>query len=251
MPGSVDDLFTADTGTGTSGGATLVLNVARPVAAGKKLVLATSRLDNTAQTATGLTSVVDSRGNTWTLNAAQSIRANTSQVQFSWCDIAVALQAGDIITVTWPQLVAKRLAAAFVCSGLLSGGPSVGSGTAVTANTNSGINGTGTAVTTSITTTTANCLVFGAVGSGTGNPFTAGSGYTIGSDVQTTSGAADRGLMVEYKTASAAGSVAVNSTMAASGGWAEAAVAFAAVPPPSSEKIMRGGVWVPATLSII
>lgn len=223
----VDDTFTATSGTTSTSSGTLTLTVPRAVAVGKKIILATDRADQAYPT--GLTSITDTRGNTWVLADAISLRANIIQVSLSHCDVTTALQVGDTITVTWATVAAaKKNIIAHVCSGLSSGAAQATTGTSVTAGVSSGPNGSSNAPTASVTTTSAACLVVGAFGAGSGaGTLSPGSGYTGGGSVITTSGSNDRGLWTEYRTTTTSGAKTVNGTFGSSATWAEAAVAFA------------------------
>jgi hypothetical protein len=226
---TIDDFFSTDTGSATVGTTTLVLTVPRAVAAGKKLVLAHGRADVAGSTISGLASVADSKGNTWAVNGAVSIRANQGAVAFAHCDVTTALAAGDTITATLSATAARKFMDVWVCSGLVAGGPSATSGATATANTNSNANGASTTPTASLTTTAANSVVFGAGYFGaTGVPAGAGSGYTLDSTRATTD-AAPKGWASEHGTAATAGAKSVILSQAASSAWAMAAVAFSPV----------------------
>lgn len=228
---AVVDTFTATSGASTASTTTLALTVPRAVAAGSKIILASSRADLSSQ-ATGLASIVDSRGNTWHIGDAAALYASNEQVAVSSCDVTTGLQVGDTITVTWNSASARRNIVAHIATGLATGGAQATSGTALTAGTNSGPNGSGTAVTASTTTatTTAQCLVVAAVAvSNTAAvPATPGSGYTYGTNVATSTGSSDRALATEYQLTAAAGVQTAAATLPTSSTWAEAVAAYPA-----------------------
>lgn len=247
------DNFQSVNNSSTTGTTTLVMTLAFAVPIGQKLVLAAGRVDNAGSTIVGIQSIVDSKGNTWALNDATSTRANQGSITFAHSDVTTALATGDTITVTWSATTTKKFMDVWSVSGLAAGGAHATTGTAATANTNSGPNGASNAPTGSLTTTLASCLIFGATYAGpTAVPFTAGSGFTIDSNVATTSGTSDKGWGTERQTATSAGAKTVNFAASASSAWTLAGVAFANVTQPNAAmKIRLAGGWTPATLSVI
>lgn len=91
------------TGTGTS---TVTITNPTLIAVGNKLVMAIA-VDNsgTNGAAPGVTSIVDSRGNTWTLvgsGTADPGAANAGTTVYLYvCQVATAYQAADTIVITW------------------------------------------------------------------------------------------------------------------------------------------------------
>lgn len=229
MAAAVVDEFDA-LSTSTSPAA-LTVPVPRAVAAGSSIVLAAVR-DDASGTAGGLASISDTRGNTWVLHDAISLRSGVCEVSLHHCHVTTAIQAGDSITVTWNGNRFRKLAICQVVTGLQTITKDATSGTTVATNpANSGPNGTTAAVSGSTTGSTAytNGLLVAAVGSGSaGGTFAAGTGFTAGASIVTAGGSADRRLSTEYRTTTTAGTQTATGTLSSSSSWAEAIAHFPA-----------------------
>lgn len=222
----VVDTFTTSATTSSS---SLALTVPRAVAAGSSIVLAAERAD-TSGNPVGLASIVDSRSNTWVLNDAGSMRSGNEEVVVSHAHLTTGLQVGDTITVTWNATNTRHLIVAHAVSGLSAVAAEATSGTTLTLNTSTGLNGSSSAPSgsTAGSTTSAQCVVIAAVAfsNPAAAPVSAGTGYTSGGSVVTTIGSGDRGLATEYKTTSVAGVQTAGFSFSASSVWAEAIAAY-------------------------
>lgn len=229
-PTVVDQFGAVNTVTST----TAVVTVPRAVSAGSSLILFIAHTD-AAGSLDGITSVVDSKGNTWVLHDAQGVRANTVAVDSAHAHLTTPLAVNDTITVTIRSAQARKAVEVLVATGLdTTKTHEASSATTVTDNTNSGANGSGTALTatTSAANTTTTSLVVAGFGSGVQN-FSAGSGFTLAATQATAAGSADRQLAVIWKAVTASAVQTATGTLGASSSWTGAVATFPGFPPPS------------------
>jgi hypothetical protein len=186
-------------------GATLTLTVpSGGVPAGETLVIATAYNGGQA----GIT-VADSDGNTYVSDRQQAHGTNLVGAVLS-ARITDALEAGDTISITYPEVATRRLGQAITLAGLLEtsfrGSATSQGQTAVTALSSG-----------SATTTTAHAIVIGVFGWNNGpdgaDTFAPGSGFTALSTLT----ADNRQLFTSYDEVTATGSYAATATASASG----------------------------------
>jgi hypothetical protein len=225
---TVDDVFTA---TSTTLSTTIAVTVPRAVASGKKLILATVRTDSAGLTG-GVSSITDSRGNSYTLHDAYSLNSATASVALHHCDVTTGLQVGDTITITFNASTNRKLAEVLVCSGLNTGAKDATTGTTITSNpTSTGPTGnsTGPSGTTGATTNAGGLTVAAVTSTNNATSIAAGSGYTGDTMLVTAAGSSDRRLGVEHKATSATGTQTAGFTLGSAAAWA---VAIAHYPAP-------------------
>lgn len=181
---------------------TIPVTVSKAVAAGQTLVLAMAH----AGTGRTVTSVVDSRGNTWSI-AGSHVNGTTLKSWLIVCTVGTALQVGDVITVTMSGLVTTA-------------GVSVDEFNDVTSltphRTGAGANDTTVAaatLTSALTSTTSTkTLLLTAVGfSGTSATITSSTGDTALAPVAPAAAASNRGVALLYRVVNSgsAGSVSI------------------------------------------
>lgn len=201
----------ADVGNNATSGTavtSLAITLSSGIAAGSLILVAIANHNSAAVVPD---SVTDTAGNTYTILSAANSNAVTANL--AYCANALALSAGDTITVTYS--VTRHIAMrAYSVSG------------AATASvldqqaTNAAGTGTSASVGPTGTTTQANELVFAVFGYQNSKTFTAGGPYTAGTKTETTS--TIRGVIAEWKTVSATGA------QTADGSW-NSATTYAAV----------------------
>ncbi len=209
----------------TASGTTLAVTVpASGVALGNAVIL-TFAMDPVS----GTVSVADTKGNTYTkdadvMNGTTGSGTGVRTVVFS-APVTNALVSGNTITVTHPS-AASRAVSAFSVSGLVSSSLADVT-TNATGSTTPASSGS-TAITTQ-----ANELLIGAFGLESKNgTLTAGTGYTVLSDVQANpGGAGNLGITIstEYEIVSATGAYTADGTITAVN-WAAAIVTYKAAP---------------------
>lgn len=187
----------------TTGTAVLTFSITLTanIAAGS-LILASIVNHNTAAVVPD--SVTDTAGNAYTLISAANSAAVTAAL--AYCSNALALSAGDTITVTYSTTrhIAMR---AYSVSGIASSAIDVSATQTAGSGTSASVGPTGS-------TAQADELVFATWGYQNSRTFTAGSGYTAGTKDETTS--TIRGRVAEWKIVSATGA------QTADGGWSSA-----------------------------
>lgn len=203
-----------DSGTGNNGSATTVAATVPSggYAAGVTLLVAVA-----ANTATSPTGVADSRSNTYTSRAVQTISGRFIQVYTT--RVTTALQTGDTITATWAAGQTRRLMKVVALNNVLtaSDGYDVsGVDKATPSTTRQG----GTA------TSTVAGASFGFIEetTGTQNPFptfTPGTGYTALTDAHsaTVGTTGTTGILTEYKLNTTAGSQQAGGSSTLSADW--------------------------------
>jgi hypothetical protein len=150
--------------------------------------------------------VSDPGSNTW--NTDQSINAGTSGSAYQIsCVVTSALSSGDTITITSSQSNAR-----FAC--VIEEFDDIVTGTDVGATGNSG--GVSDATpTTSFTATTSQAdeLLVGVMGIvSPARIYTPGAGFTGGTDIVSTAGSGDRGVVVQWKYLTSTGTQRSNGT---------------------------------------
>lgn len=206
-----------------------------------------------------ITSIVDSRGNTYASVAAINNGATVSQIIF-YGTMTTALQAGDSITVT---IGSSRSRWALVVDQFddLTTSPLDRSATNAPAASASLASGTTAA------TTAANELVYCVFGFGQGRTTTIPSGWSGGSIVESTAASANRALQATWRYVTATGTQAGTLTISSSSTYTGNIATFKAgsPPPPTSAihirnggvfveadpYVMSGGAWVPAVAHVL
>lgn len=211
--------------TSVVNGTTLVLTTTANIAVGDLIVIAATRGTITGDVNT-ITSVVVSAGATDGFgDTAQACRASTYDLHLEAARCTTLIPSGSTITITYASSSGKRAAIAAVFDQV----------TTKTAETTSGITGIGgdggtsagpngnslTPSATALTVnTTARHLVVGASSIGGGRTSTPGSGYTEIAEAQTTSGSGDKGVVMEWKFATAVATETAANTQTSSAVWA-------------------------------
>jgi hypothetical protein len=217
---------TYNPGTGTVATRTVSLPVAVPV--GDTLLLCAS-----GESSSILSSVTDSRGNTWTVGGTVN-NGLTLHVGFAHCHVTTALQVGDTVTVTEGSARNTLNIAIHQFTAMDT-----------TAAVDKAASGTGTSVSpaTAATATTTQALellyaCFCINDQAQAETVTAGTGYMRLTYITTTRGTADRGLIAEYQFVQATGAYTGTCTISVSKAWAATIgtyKALAAPPPPTGQ----------------
>jgi hypothetical protein len=155
--------------------------------------------ESTAGTVPTITSITDSRGNTWTTTPDVSVNAGTTlALAIIRARVTTALQAGDTITIT---ISASRSRWAIQVDEFDD------VNTAPLDKTASNAPGSAAALSSGVTaaTTQAYELDYVALGFGTGRTVTIPSGWSGGAQVATSAGSTDRALQVIWRYTSGAG----------------------------------------------
>lgn len=172
----------------TTASRTVSLPVAVP--AGDTLLLCAG-----GESSSTLSSVSDSRGNTWAVDGTIN-NGIAAHVGFAHCHVTTALQAGDTVTVTEGTARSSLNIAIHQFTSL---------DTSQAVDKAAGGTGTSTTPATAATATTtqANELLYACFTindqAKTGLTVTAGTGFTRLTYITTTRGSADRGLVAEYQ----------------------------------------------------
>lgn len=205
-----------------------------PITAGKVIFLAANR-STTAGNTNGIQSISTASGAvTWTALAA-SARASTHDVNL-WMGIVGAGQTvatGTVFTVTFVNTAGNRKAAVAI---VIGGMPSTTAETKSTLTTGSdggnsyGQNGSSITetVNASAALTTGNQFEVAAMSSqGTTTALSPGAGWTATSDIRTSAGSSDRGIVLMWKSAHVVSGVqSATATMGVSSGWAGCIATF-------------------------
>lgn len=215
--GSAEFIQFIGSASSVTSGTTLTITVpAGGVPAGHTLIVR-SLADYTGNGAT----VTDSRGNTYAQNRSAGNVGTTMRGTISSALIATALQAGDIITITWPSSIATRVA-------LIDEFANVASPTTV--DVQNGTSNTSTTPSTSVTTTNADDLIVGLVGvdgpsteTYTDDTIHQWSGLTRAG---TTGGTTNRTVNGAYRSVGATGTYSYAPVLGTSESWIELAVAY-------------------------
>jgi hypothetical protein len=184
------------------------------VAAGNSLLI--SAVANNSTTGQDLSSITDSKGNTYVVDVTPSSGITTT-VGIAHASITTALVSGDTLTFTWPT---GNLRYAISVSEFTDSITSVNS-------TQPGTTYTGTSPSiASFSTGVANTLVFGGWGLvNSGRVLTAGSGYTLGTKYVNTAGG-NRAVQSMWKYAPSTTSTAFNATADLSGQFTMGAAVY-------------------------
>jgi hypothetical protein len=196
------------------GGTSLVITTTAGVSVGDHVILGIGHEVNSA-----ITSVVDTRGNTWQEDNSRTESTNVANARVWSCRVTTAIQTSDTITITFTSGQTTREAHAFKVSGLASSSwlDQIG-----------GANGFGSSPSGATpATTVADELVFVAVRyDNAADTFTAGSGFT---ELTAVSTAADT-TSFEYKIVSATGAQTLNGTFGGNQSFALAGATYEAAP---------------------
>ncbi len=209
--------FVKNVGSVACGTTTNVITVpAGGVAAGNTLI---SRVTMRAGTVgTGTISIVDSKGNSYTVDK-NAVNGNVRMVVLS-ANVTTALVAGDTITVTYPSV--NPSATGFVVTEF--------SGIPATNRVDVTASATGTSTTPSVSATTINstALVYGALVVLNNPTVTEASGWTLDTNLSTSCGGAQGNSINHgaYKIVSVAGSYTYNPTLGGSLAWVDEIVAY-------------------------
>jgi hypothetical protein len=192
------------------GGTTLAITTTGAVSIGDHVILGIGHEVNSA-----ITSVVDTRSNTWQQDNTRSESTNVANVKIWSCKVTTAIQTSDTITITFTSGQTTREAHAFSVSGLASSSwlDQIG-----------GANGFGAAPSgVTPATTQADELVFGVVRyDNAADTFTAGSGFTELTAVSTASDTTS----FEYKIVAATGAQTINGTFGGNQSFALAGATY-------------------------
>jgi|GEM_PF-728060 len=215
-PGAGGIAFVKNIGAATCGSASNALTVpVGGVAAGHTLIARVSVRDSSPA---GAVTIVDSKGNTYTLDV-EVTNAAIRVLIFS-ANITTALVVGDTITVNYPPV--SPTSTGFVVSEF--------SGIAATNRvevTGSAIGGTSTPAVT-VTTANTNDLLYGFVGSTNQPTYTEAPGWMTDTDLQPACGGAQGNSTNHggYRLVSAVGAYTYNPTQSAGNTWGEVVVAY-------------------------
>jgi hypothetical protein len=212
-PSPLSPSYVKTIGQATCGGTSTAVTVpASGVAAGNTVIV---RLGLRGGTSGGV-SATDSRGNTYTADR-DSVGSNTRTVIFS-AHVTTALTSGNTITVTHPSAPAGVVASEFANIASSSRVDSSGAGTA---NNNS--------PSATLTTTTANDLLYGAFANQNNRSATEAAGWTTDTHQMPDCGSGSGNKSTTHgawRVASTAGSYTYNPTITHSEHWTAAVVAY-------------------------
>lgn len=203
-------------------------------------------------TTNGVTSITTSAGAGTFERCAVSCRTGVVDVSLARFRVTTLIPSGSTITWTGPSNSTKRGAIMQVVSGLSASAANATSGTTSqgqAGNVSGGSNGSSsTASSVTAATTVAACLVLGIVSEGGTTAYTPASGTTLIDEIRSSSGTADRGILLEYKIVAATGAQTISAGLDSSGSWAAAAAAFEiAAPSGPSFKEWNGSAWITLT----
>lgn len=188
-----------------------------------------------------ISSVVDSRGNSWSTTPDMSVAAGTTvAVGGLRARVTTALVAGDTITVTISSAARGRWAAQADCFDDVNTSPL--DKTATNAPSSS------TALSTGVTAATVQAteLVYCVFGFGGGRTVTIPAGWTGGPKVETSAGSGDRGLQVIHKYVSATGTQEGTLTLSTSSTYAGAIATYKSTPSgPAVARVSQVSLEVP------
>lgn len=185
--------------------------------------------ESSAASVPTISSIVDSRGNTWTTTPDVSINSDgTVAIAVIRARVTTAFQAGDTVTITISLSRSRWAWQVDEFDDINATTPK---------NVTATSSGSGTNLTTGTTSATAQAyeLVYAAFGFPAGRSPTVPSGWSSsGSSVETSAGSSDRAALAAWKYTSATGTQAGSLTLASSGTWAGAIAAYKAtsVSPP-------------------
>ncbi len=223
MAVAIDDLATAASeATGTSLTATVP---AGGVASGARVVVCFAMTGEG-----GTVSCADGRGNPYSVDEEVTNNTTVRTVVLS-APVATALQPGDAITVTHPE-VARRCMTALVLTGLVDGGdPDQTQSAEFTSEAPSA---------GSLTVSTAPAALVTAVSVGTGGIlpfFTPGNGWSAGDADQATVVA----IYAQHRVAATAGTYTGEGTLSDTADWAAVFVSYQNVEDPEPEPAVPAG----------
>jgi hypothetical protein len=185
--------------------------------------------------------VTDTAGNTWSLDGEIQVAASGSAHQFR-AVIAAALDAGDLITVTFAAALSRcAVSVQHFDDGIIA----IDNG----ANGNNGGASSNVPTTASFTTTHADALIVATLGLvSAARILTAGAGYTAGTKVATTNGAGDRAVVMEWQYVTAIDTYVANGSLNSSSLYGFVARAYALGDPGApggtgKAKVFVGGSW--------
>lgn len=181
-----------------------------------------------------ISSVVDSRGNTWTTTPDMSVAAGTTvAVGGLRARVTTALQIGDTITVTISSAARGRWAMQADAFDDLDASP--------LDKTATNAPGSSTALSSGVTAATAQAteLVYCVFGFGGGRTVTVPGGWTGGAKVETSAGSGDRALQVIHKYVAATGTQEGTLTLSSSSTYAGAIATYTYPPPDPGDPVAQ------------
>jgi len=205
------------------------------VSAGHTLIGA---VNTTVVSATPTITVVDSKSNTYTVDAQVDSNSTDLTVVFS-ANITNALTTSDTLTITFNDGTHNRWAISVEEFDDIMTTPR--DKTVI----NGGI-GTSMTSTATATTTAANELVFGGFGvaNSSAKTFTVGSGFSSSTYRTTSAGSSDRGVWNEWQYVTSTGAQTAAATVSVSTTWSAVAVTYKTQTAASfNEFIAKGGTW--------
>lgn len=215
------------TSTVTTGTTTGSVSVGSAVPAGAFIVLTVAWSNDTATIPT-ITSVTDSRGNSYTVDASAGTANATVSCVIITAPVTTALQSGDTITVT----ISANRQRWVLQADSFTGVGAVDKTAANHAPASSTAMSTGvTAATTSADELVIACFGFGR---GSGATSTLDAGWSGGSMVTTAAGSVDRALQMGYRTVSATGTQQGTATLTVAAAYAGCIATFAVTSTPAS-----------------
>jgi hypothetical protein len=224
---------------------TIAITVPVDCAAGDVIVIGTNRGAATGNQQ-GVASITGAgTGNTGWVRGAHSTRSNTHDINIHILKVVNPIAAGTTLTITHNTANNRKTAILAVFSGT-TGELDAHSNTAAPGVADTNVGSQGSSATPSSTTTAAvtenNCLVVGVTSLAGTATATANTGEEI-AEASTTAGSSDRGLMMQWLNANAAGTKTISATNTASAGWAAAVITIPNVSAPTPEygSVIIGG----------
>lgn len=229
------------TGTVTTSGTAGAATVTTPVSAGRTVAGAIV-WDSSSGTIPTISSVVDTRGNTWTADVTAGGAGNTTvAVGIFRARVTTALLAGDTITVTIGAARARWAMQYDQFDDLLPSALDVGA-----SNSNPG---SATSLVTGATLDTGQPyeLAYAAFGMGAGRVITIPPDWSGTASVETAAGSADRALQVIYQYSSTAGAQQGTLTLGTASTYTAAIATYRAWVPPGRRVVRAGAASRAAT----
>lgn len=209
---------------------TSVITVGAALPVGTLVVVMGERATTTASLV-GLASCVDSKGNTYTMDANAN-RASTHDMVMYSSVITTALASGDTITMTWEQSSNRRVGVMRAFSGCGARIASSNLTEAANGNTNAGANGSSASAAATASPAGAG-LVVGA--SALSSTFTGTGPDSDVVNVKTTAGTVERGICTQWREDANNTTQTSTITLSGSTGWAAMAVTYQVLSPPPAQ----------------
>lgn len=211
-------LTTVGRGIQNASSTTLAVTIYRPVPVGTTLLMPIA-WEAGAGTVPTISSIIDTRSNTWTTTPDDSaVSGTTVAVAIVRARVTTPLIPGDTVTITI-SAARTRWAAQIDATPDLAASP-------LDAHTHN--SGTGTSLSTGTTAATVAQaeLVYCAFGFPSGRGPVVPAGWGGGPDLETTAGSTDRALQSTWLYVSATGTQAGTLTLGSSGAWAAAIATY-------------------------